>query len=66
MIMAAGDVVDFFWEWQRSHMQSKTSALAQLALDRCEETLLCRDWERFGYWHAVYMCERRRLEREGP
>lgn len=59
--MPADDVVDFFWEWQRRRASPKTSALADLALGKCEETLIERDWQRFRYWHAVYLRERRRL-----
>jgi hypothetical protein len=59
--MAAADVVDFFWEWQRRHRDSRTSALAELALDKCEEMLMWGKWDGFGYWHAVYLRERERL-----
>jgi len=37
------------------------STLAELALDKCEETLMWGDWDRFRYWHAVYIRERNRL-----
>jgi hypothetical protein len=60
--MPAADVIDFFWEWYHRHTPSKTSALAELALDKCEEKLIWRDWEGFQYWHVVYLRERRRLE----
>jgi hypothetical protein len=63
--MPAADVIDFFWEWHRRHTLSKaSSALAELALDKCEEGLIRRDWKGFGYWHIVYLRERRRLETE--
>jgi type II restriction/modification system DNA methylase subunit YeeA len=62
--MPGADVISLFWEWQRRHTDLKTSALAELALDKCEERLIKREWEGFQYWHAVYLRERRRLSYE--
>lgn len=29
--------------------------LASYALERCEETFSMRAWDRFRYWHAIYV-----------
>lgn len=47
-------VVDF-WKWYQ-HRQH--NPVANLALDKCEESARNREWTRFGYWHAVYLRER--------
>ena len=62
--MAAADVIDLLSESQRRTIPSSTSALAELALEKCEEMLMRGNWDRFGYWHAVYMSERARLNRK--
>jgi hypothetical protein len=62
--MPSADVISLFWEWHRRHTGPKTSALAELALDKCEERLIKRDWDGFQYWHVVYVRERRRLGNE--
>jgi len=54
------DVVDFFWERERQRKKQQ-NALAELALDECEEMFRQRDWNRFGYWHAIYRRERARV-----
>ena len=43
--------------------QIRTSPLAERALDKCEEAFRHSDWQGFGYWHAVYLHERDRLNR---
>ncbi len=55
------DVIDFFWEWYRRRDRGRSDPLCQYALDRCEETFINRDWQDFGYWHAVFARERRRI-----
>jgi hypothetical protein len=58
--MPGGDVIDFFWEWYRRRDRVRSVPLCQYALDKCEETFIGRDWEGFGYWHAVFARERQR------
>ncbi len=52
------DVFDYFWEWQRRQTVPRRNPIAELALDKCEEMFLRRNWESFAYWHAVYHRER--------
>ena len=52
------DVIDFFWEWQKRRAVRGRNTIAELALDRCEETLQRGDWGGFGYWHGIYCRER--------
>ena len=53
------DVIDFFWEWQKRQAALRhNTTVAELALNKCEETFLCCDWDGFGYWHNVYCRER--------
>jgi hypothetical protein len=61
--MREGNVIDFFWEWYRLHERSCRTPLCGLALDKCEEAFVRRDWRGFGYWHAVFVRERQRMER---
>ena len=49
------DVVADFWEW---YQRRQHSPLASHALDKCEETFMRCEWDRFGYWHAIYVRER--------
>jgi hypothetical protein len=51
-----GDVIDFFWEWRRRRDGGR--AVAEFALDKCEEMFRHCDWQGFGYWLAVYRRER--------
>lgn len=60
--MSNEDVIDFFWEWYRRHEQACGSPLCRYALDKCEETFTRRDWDSFGYWHAVFARERQRAK----
>jgi hypothetical protein len=53
-----GTVIDFFWEWYRRQNHGRPKSMAELALDKCEETLQLRNWQGFGYWFAVYRRER--------
>jgi hypothetical protein len=55
------DVIDFFWERMRRQDPLASSPLAEMALDRCEEMMLRRDWAGFGYWLGVYRRERARI-----
>jgi hypothetical protein len=48
---------------RRRHEQIRTSPLAEHALDQCEEAFRRGDWRKFGYWHAVFLRERNRLNR---
>jgi hypothetical protein len=47
----------------RRQKQVRTSPLAERALDQCEEAFRHSDWQKFGYWHAVFLHERDRLNR---
>ena len=47
---------------RRRPEQIRTSSLAEHALDQCEEAFRRGDWQKFGYWHTVFLCERDRLE----
>ena len=64
--MRHGDVIDFFWEWQRRHDPFRSSPLAELALDKCEAMIMHRDWAGFDYWLRVYHRERKRLDAAPP
>ena len=48
---------------RRRPEQIRTSPLAEHALNQCEEAFRRSDWQKFGYWHAVFLCERNRLNR---
>ena len=52
------DVIVDFWEWYQRREASRQNLLASYALDKCEEMLIQREWDRFGYWHAIYLRER--------
>lgn len=60
----AYDVVVDFWQWyrrrQERHQERRYNPLESYALDRCEEAFQRSQWDRFGYWHAIYLRERRR------
>ena len=56
--MQSYDVVADFWErYQRRHERAH-GPIARLALDKCEETFMRREWDSFGYWHTIYHRER--------
>jgi hypothetical protein len=57
--MAVTDIADFVSPPRAP--ERTTSALAEMALDKCQQTLLWGDWDRFRYWHEVYLRERNRL-----
>jgi hypothetical protein len=60
--MGDTDVVVDFWEaYERQHAH-KHGPLAKHALDKCEETFLRGEWERFSFWHAIYARERARSQ----
>jgi len=59
--MTRADFTDLFAASRRGEPRPKSSALAEMALDKCAETYQRRDWARFGYWHAVFVRERNRL-----
>jgi hypothetical protein len=54
------DVIKDFWEWHNRRAQRQDNGVADLALDKCEETFRRCDWHRFGYWYEVYCRERGR------
>jgi len=54
------NVIADFWEWYERRQRQEQSPLARYALDRCDETFRRCEWERFGYWFAVYRNERPR------
>ncbi|HEV2549436.1 MAG TPA: hypothetical protein VGU20_19110 [Stellaceae bacterium] len=55
------NIVDFRWERQRRYPEPTSSALADLALRKCEEMFAERNWDEFAYWHRAYVHERSRL-----
>ena len=54
------DVIKDFWEWHNRRAQRQNNGVADLALDKCEETFQRCDWHGFGYWYGVYCRERGR------
>lgn len=54
------DVVADFWQWYRRRQALRDSPLADHALDKCEETFRKSEWDRFEYWHRIYLIERMR------
>jgi len=54
------DVIADFWEWYERRYVGKHAPLARYALDRCEEAFRRCAWDSFGYWHAIYVRERRK------
>jgi hypothetical protein len=52
------DVIVDFWEWYQRREARRQNPLASYALDQCEEALINCEWDRFGYWHAIYLRER--------
>ena len=56
----AENVIDIADRATQKHAQN-VSALADLALDRCEEAFERAEWSRFGYWFDVFVRERTRL-----
>ena len=52
------NVIANVWEWHRRHQDRAHAPIARLALDKCEETFKCSNWDRFGYWFAIYRRER--------
>lgn len=54
------DVIVDFWEWYQNRNARYYNPVAEHALDKCEEMLQRRQWESFGYWHRIYLRERRK------
>jgi hypothetical protein len=52
------DVIADFWEWYQRREARRHNPLANYALDKCEETFRKCEWNRFGYWHSIYLRER--------
>jgi hypothetical protein len=42
------DVIVDFWEWYQRRNDPKYDPLASLALDKCEESVMNREWDSFG------------------
>jgi hypothetical protein len=55
------DVIEDFWKWYDRGARRHDNGVADLALEKCEETFQRCDWKGFGYWHRVYCRERRRI-----
>jgi hypothetical protein len=49
------DVIIDFWEWYQAREGGRCNPLAGYALDKCEEAFRKCEWNRFGYWHAIYL-----------
>jgi hypothetical protein len=54
------DIVVDFWNWYQQRNTRYHNPLAEYALDKCEEMLQRRQWKGFGYWHSIYLRERRK------
>jgi hypothetical protein len=52
------NVVANFSEWYQRRQERQRNPLAGYALDKCEETFMRSEWDRFGYWFAIYRRER--------
>jgi len=52
------DVITDFWEWYEQRYAREHGALADYALDKCEETFGRCDWDNFAYWYGIYRRER--------
>jgi hypothetical protein len=52
------DVITDFWEWYERRHAHEHGALADFALDKCEETFGRCDWDSFAYWCEIYLRER--------
>lgn len=63
--MDRGNVVDLAAARRRRLRRARGCWLRDHALDKCVEMYRRGDWGGFGYWHAVYLRERRRLGGEG-
>ncbi len=57
------NVVANFWEWYQRRQERERDPLARYALDKCEETFMRSEWDRFGYWFAIYRRERPRPQK---
>jgi tungstate transport system substrate-binding protein len=60
------DPVADFWQWHRRRQGLGDSLLADHALDKCEETFRKSEWDRFRYWHRIYLIERRQHGAASP
>ncbi len=54
------NVIVNLWEWYQRRQERERGSLARHALDRCEEAFKRSEWDRFGYWFAIYRRERPR------
>jgi hypothetical protein len=60
------DVIVQFWEWYDRRYAGARGPVANLALDKCEEAFMMRDWGTFAYWHAILVRERPSQNRGAP
>jgi hypothetical protein len=60
--MSGNDVVVDFWEAHERQQTHKHGPLAKHALNKCEEKFMRSEWERLGFWHAIYAGERARSQ----
>jgi hypothetical protein len=60
--MPSYDVITDFWEWYRRRHARQHELVAEIALDKCEETFRQSDWDNFGYWYAIYLRERPKIQ----
>ena len=61
--MPGYDPIVDFWEWYERQLGRERNPVASLALDKCEETFRRCEWDRFGYWYAIYRRERPKVPR---
>jgi hypothetical protein len=59
--MPSYDVITDFWKWYERRRAPEHGVIADLALDKCEETFRKCEWESFGYWNAIYRRERPKM-----
>jgi hypothetical protein len=55
---SGNDVVADFWDWYQRRENRRSNSVESHALDKCEEAFEKSEWDRFGYWHAIYLRER--------
>jgi hypothetical protein len=52
--MSDSNVINFTCEWYRRNSADRSNRIGELALGRCEEAFLRRDWEGFAHWHRIF------------
>jgi hypothetical protein len=63
--MPSYDVIVDFWEWYQRREARARDLVASFAVDKCEETFRRCEWDRFGYWYAIYRRERLKAPKLG-